>query len=702
MKFRSPLLLSIIAAGLFLGAAYFPYTSNSEKETVLIHTLIGGLQKLHYQPQKMTNDFSQKAYDLYLERMDNGKRWLTQEDINMMEIYRNLLDDEAMAGTYEFFELSIQLLDKRIEQTQTYYRDLLAQPFDFTKDEQIELDGEKKAFAKDDAALQEQWRKNLKYEVLTRLEDKIKEQDKKKEEETDEEVSPKSMAELEEEARASVLELYDNWYNRIGKLKRTDRLSNYLNVLTNIYDPHTGYYEPIDKENFDIRMSGRLEGIGARLQSDGDFTKVSDIVVGGPAWKQKDLQKDDIIKKVRQTEGEWIDIKGMVLDDVVQQIRGDKGTTVFLTVESVDGEEKIIPIVRDVVIMEEGFAKSLILDGKTEDETIGYIYLPRFYADFNDRNGRFCATDVELEIEKLKAENVNGIILDLRNNGGGSLRDVVKMSGLFIEKGPIVQVESRGETPEILRDVNSDVQYDGPLVVMVNNYSASASEILAAALQDYGRAVIVGSTSTFGKGTVQRFFDLDRAVRHRPDVMPLGQVKLTTQKFYRINGGSTQLKGVTPDIVLPDSYQFITTGEREHEYPMEWTQIPAVSYSQNVYTIDNMKELRSNSNMRVQANEVFQKVNQNAKRLKEQRDESQYPLQLDAYMAYEKQQSDEAKKYKDMFEEVVNTGVRNIAADLPNIESDEGKQARNTDWIESVQKDIYIQETLHIMHDMLK
>ncbi|MEL7020974.1 MAG: carboxy terminal-processing peptidase, partial [Bacteroidota bacterium] len=687
---------------LFLGAAYFPYTSNSEKETVLIHTLIGGLQKLHYQPQKMTNDFSQKAYDLYLERMDNGKRWLTQEDINMMEIYRNLLDDEAMAGTYEFFELSIQLLDKRIEQTQTYYRDLLAQPFDFTKDEQIELDGEKKAFAKDDAALQEQWRKNLKYEVLTRLEDKIKEQDKKKEEETDEEVSPKSMAELEEEARASVLELYDNWYNRIGKLKRTDRLSNYLNVLTNIYDPHTGYYEPIDKENFDIRMSGRLEGIGARLQSDGDFTKVSDIVVGGPAWKQKDLQKDDIIKKVRQTEGEWIDIKGMVLDDVVQQIRGDKGTTVFLTVESVDGEEKIIPIVRDVVIMEEGFAKSLILDGKTEDETIGYIYLPRFYADFNDRNGRFCATDVELEIEKLKAENVNGIILDLRNNGGGSLRDVVKMSGLFIEKGPIVQVESRGETPEILRDVNSDVQYDGPLVVMVNNYSASASEILAAALQDYGRAVIVGSTSTFGKGTVQRFFDLDRAVRHRPDVMPLGQVKLTTQKFYRINGGSTQLKGVTPDIVLPDSYQFITTGEREHEYPMEWTQIPAVSYSQNVYTIDNMKELRSNSNMRVQANEVFQKVNQNAKRLKEQRDESQYPLQLDAYMAYEKQQSDEAKKYKDMFEEVVNTGVRNIAADLPNIESDEGKQARNTDWIESVQKDIYIQETLHIMHDMLK
>jgi carboxyl-terminal processing protease len=315
----------------------------------------------------------------------------------MLDTYKDLIDDEANAGTYEFFELSMSLLDQGVEETQAMYQEILAKPFKFDESETVQLDGEKKEFAKDKAELKESWRKAMKYEVLSKVVEKMEEQEEK-----GEEGEKLSLEELEKEARESVLENYDKWYGRIAKLKRSDRLSTYLNVITSIYDPHTSYFEPIDKENFDIRMSGRLEGIGARLMTKEDFTEVSNIVVGGPAWKQKELEDGDFILKVKQEEDkESTDIKGMVINDVVQLIRGDKGTTVTLTVKKKDGSIKDISIVRDVVITEEGFAKSLILDGKSAGEKIGYIYLPRFYADFNDRNGRFCSTDVAAEVEKL-------------------------------------------------------------------------------------------------------------------------------------------------------------------------------------------------------------------------------------------------------------------------------------------------------------
>ena len=698
MKLRSPILFSVFAAALIFGAAYFPFpfTDNSEKEAVLIRTMINGLDQLHFKPQTINDDFSKKVYELYLERIDGGKRWLTQSDAHKLELFKTLIDDEVSAGTYEFFEIALALLEKGVEKTQNWYREILDQPFNFEKVEHVQLDGDKKAYAKDEEELRDYWRKSLKYEILTRVQSELEKQEKK-----GEEGEKKSFEELEKEARAEVLETYDNWYDRIAKLKRSDRLSNYLNVITNVYDPHTGYFEPIEKQNFDIRMSGRFQGIGARLVSKGDETEVSEIIVGGPVWKQKELEEGDIILKVRQAgEKEALDIKGMVINDVVQHIRGDKGTTVILTIRKKSGEEKEISIMRDIVIVEEGFARSLILDGKNE-EKIGYIYLPRFYADFQDKNGRFCSADVAEEIKKLKKENVNGIVLDLRNNGGGSLRDVVKMTGLFIEEGPIVQVKSRGRKPEVLEDVNESVLYGGPLLVMVNRLSASASEILAAALQDYGRAVIVGSTSTFGKGTVQRFFDLDRAIRGYQEVKPLGQVKLTTQKFYRVNGGSTQLKGVVPDIVLPDNYHYIETGEKEHEHPLQWTEIESVSHGQNVYQLKRLGILSDNSERRVATNPTFQKVLENARRVKEQRDRSDYPLNFDDYNALKATQSKKAKQFENLFEEVVNPDVRNLEVDLPAIHADESKEARNTDWIESVQKDVYIKECLNIMHDLI-
>jgi carboxyl-terminal processing protease len=426
------------------------------------------------------------------------------------------------------------------------------------------------------------------------------------------------------------------------------------------------------------------------------------VMPGGPAWKGKELEKDDLIIKVAQgDDGEWEDITGMLVNEVVQKIRGEPGTKVRLTIKKKDGSLKEISIIRDVIIIEESYAKSLILDGTAEGEKIGYINLPRFYVDFENPDGRFCSKDIAAELDKLTAAGVDGVILDLRNNGGGGLYEAIDMSGLFIEEGPIVQVKSRRQKPEILRDVNPEVKYDGPLIVLVNQLSASASEILSAALQDYGRAVIVGSKSTYGKGTVQRFFDMDRAVRGMEDIKPLGDIKLTMQKFYRVDGGAVQLKGVVPDIVLPDTYAYIKIGEKEEKRAMEWTEIEPVDFSQDVYQVENLQQLKERSNARVNQNATFQKVVQNAKRYEKLRENSIYSLNMEAYRQSEKAKEREAEQFKDMFDAVVNKGVYNLDADLENINKNEKNQSMNKDFMESVSKDIYISETLHILHDMI-
>lgn len=696
MKFRGPIFFSIMAIAL-LAAAIYPQANNAEKEAVLIQSILSGFKQLHFRPKAIDDQFSGQVYNFYLEQVDYGRRFLTEEDIARLQPYMYDLDDEANGSSFEFFDLSLEILEAALEKTQAYYREALAEPFDYSADEAIELDGEKRAYAKNDAELKAFWYKYAKYETVERLADKLENQEGK-----GEEAENRSFDDLEKESREEVVEFFDDWFSRMKKLKREDRLSIYLNTITHIFDPHSEYYQPIDKENFDIRLSGRLEGIGASLRPEGDYTKVARIVVGGPAWKLKELEEDDTILKVKQEDQkEAKDITGMLINDVVQLIRGKKGTKVTLTIKKVDGTVKDIIIERDIVILEEQFAKSLILEGAEAGERIGYINLPSFYADFEDNNGRFSAEDMAAEIEKLKAENVDGIIIDLRNNGGGSLRDVVKMSGFFIEKGPIVQVKSRDQAPEVLRDVDPRIQYDGPLAVLVNTYSASASEILAAALQDYGRAIIVGSNSTFGKGTVQRFLDLDRTIRGYSELKPLGEVKLTTQKFYRINGGSTQLQGVTPDIILPDNLHYIKTGEREREYAMEWTEIPAVDYSQDVMGIKHLDKIKARSEKRIAGDATFQKILENAKRLEEQRDQTEYPLQLAAYQKLLKEQEAEAKKFEDLFELEVNRGVANPGADLPNIKIDESRAARNDDWIKQVTKDIYIRETANILHDLI-
>ena len=723
MNFKSPLFFAIVVIGLFV-ASYAPHVDIEEKDNLLLQTLLGGIQQLHYSPNDVNDDFSKQVFDLYLERLDNGRRWLTASELDMLKAYEMQIDDAISNPNYDFFEKSVELKKAGLARAEGFYQEILKTPFDFTKMEEIELDGDKKAFAKDEAQLKEYWRKSLKYDVMTRLATKLDQQEEARNNEIDkmdsegeakseeslkeemekrEELLGKSKEALESEARKKTMERYDDWFERLNQERRSDYMSNYLNAITNVFDPHTSYYLPKDKENFDINMSGTLEGIGARLQTGDEYTKVVSIIPGGPAWKGKELEVEDLIMKVTQggdSEEEPLDVTGLRIDDVVAKIRGKKGTEVILTVKRVDGSVKEISIVRDVVILDEGYAKSATLNYSEVIDNIGYIKLPRFYADFNRKGGRSCAVDVGKEVEKLNAQNVNGIILDLRNNGGGSLRDVVTMSGLFIEEGPIVQVKARNRKPEVLTDDDPSVQYDGPLIVMVNEFSASASEILAAALQDYGRAVIVGSNNTFGKGTVQRFFDLDSAIRGNEELKPLGEVKMTIQKFYRINGGSTQLKGVTPDIILPDNFTYIPTGEQDNEYAMEWTEIPAVDYEQNVRPVDNLSLLVTKSKKRVANSGVFQKVDANAKRLKAQRDDTNSTLGIKEYLTEIDMLEKEAEVYEDIFTPIEALTVKNLAVDVDEINVDDSKKARNEDWLKSIKKDAYIQEALHIIKDM--
>lgn len=710
MKIKGPFFFSILALTLLGAAFYIPYGDNKEKESVLIQNILQTLNKFHYQPQSINDEFSQKSMTVYLERLDGGRRYLTQSDINRLKKFEKDLDNQAKAGSFEFFDLSVELLEAGMSKAKAFYEEFIEEPFDYELKESIELDPDKRGYAADEKGLKEFWRKYIKYQIMIRLEDKLDQQEKLVEKIANGEASEgedakekiKSKEELEAEARKQVKEIFDRLFNIESKTKRSNRLELYINALAEVYDPHTQYFSPIEKEEFDIRLSGQYEGIGARLMQEGDYTKVSEIIPGGPAWKGKDLEENDLILKVAQGEEEPQDIYGMSVTDVVQYIRGKKGTEVRLTVRKVDGSEEIVSMTRDVIVLEESFAKSLILDGVEAGERVGYISLPNFYANFRDRNGgRFCSDDVALELEKLKEDSVSGIILDLRNNGGGSLEEVVKMSGFFIEEGPIVQANYRGKTPKIHRDSDKSSLWDGPLVIMVNNFSASASEILAAALQDYDRAIIVGSNSTYGKGTVQMFLDLDRTVHGWEDFKPFGQVKITMQKYYRINGGSVQLRGVTPDVILPDNFYYIKTGEKEQDSAMEWSKIDPVDYAQSVFVIENRDQIITQSNERVSANEGFNKILENAKRLKEQRDETEYTLNLEAYSDFEESLEAESKAFNHLFKKDVNTGIAVPSADASSIESDDTKKARFEDWKKSVAKDIYLNETLNIVHDLI-
>ncbi|MDB4107973.1 S41 family peptidase, partial [Bacteroidia bacterium] len=587
MRFRNTFFL--LAPFIFVVFGFYLKTQD-EGENILLRAINVSLQGAHYDPASIDDDFSKKAFSLYLQNIDGNKRMLTQSDVDELSKFEDKIDDEINEGTFNLFNLSLDILDKRTQETEKYFEDILASPFDFEVSEVVDF-GDEIPYVKDSDALKDRWRKYLKYNVLTKLyADQLANKTAMEKYDTVAQISTDT---LEYKARKSVLKTHRDWYARLKRLERKDRLAMFANSITAVYDPHTNYFPPAEKENFDIQMSGQLEGIGAQLQEKDGYIKITKVIPGGPSSLQGELEANDLILKVRQENEEAVDIIDWRINDAVKIIRGKKGTKVTITVRKIDGSEKDITITRDVVVLEETYAKSLIIKDQDNLES-GYIYLPSFYADFRNPRGRFSWKDVKAEVEKLKASGVKGIILDLRNNGGGSLDDVVKMGGLFIDEGPIVQVKEKGRKAQVLEDRYTGAEWDGALVIMVNEFSASASEIMAAAMQDYNRAVIVGSSSTHGKGTVQRFLALNQALRSK-NIPDLGSIKLTIQKFYRINGDATQLKGVSSDILLPDNYMYIKTGEKEHDYPLEWDQIESSNYNATKYAINNKVIKKSQS-----------------------------------------------------------------------------------------------------------
>ena len=629
-----------------------------------------------------------------------------QSDIDEFSAYETQIDDQIKNKDLTFFDLTYGVYLERMNESQEYYKEILAKPFNYTKEESINTEYEKLPYAKDVKELKERWRKQIKLSNLSSLSDKLKlEEDKKSGKIKDSTATnskvkvdntPKSFEELEKETRESSLKSLDDYFVFIKELDRNDWFGVFVNVIASRFDPHTNYMAPDDKERFDVSISGKFEGIGARLQKKNDFTEITELISGGPAWRNKELEQGDVILKVAQGDEEPVDIVGMRLDNVVKKIKGTKGTEVRLTVKKVDGSIKVIALVRDIVETEETYAKSSVVE--RNGEKYGIIYLPKFYIDFENKDSRDAGKDVAIEVERLKKQGVSGIIMDVRDNGGGSLKTVVDITGLFIEQGPVVQIKSTGTKKEVLSDRDNKIQWDGPLVVMVNNFSASASEILAAAIQDYKRGVVIGSKQTYGKGTVQNVIDLNQFVRGNT-VGDLGALKTTTQKFYRINGGSTQLEGVSSDVVMPDRYSYIDIGERDLDNAMPWSKIDAATYTVwNKQT--NFDKAIDNSKRRMEGNEQFQLIDKSAKWTKTRRDANDYSLKLDDFMAEQKKVEEQGKEFKPITDYKNELVFKAIPEDEALMSKDESFKEKRERWFESLSKDIYVEEALNVLDDL--
>ena len=667
---------------------------NSNREQSIFSLISNVVQTYHYNQLDVNDEFSKNAFDQFLSGIDQGKRFLLKEDYEALKQFELQFDDHFNTASLDAFELYNSIMPERETYVAEIVKKILSKPIKTNRKESIQLEGDSLIYCSNKKELKQRWEDYLTYAVIDKM---YRIQKKNAKDSTKEALTEK---ELEAKAREDVLEKHLDWFNRLSKLERNDRFTLFSNAYLSVYDPHTQYFPPKQKEDFDIGFSGKLEGIGATLTTKDGYIKVSEIISGSASWRQGDLEAGDLILEVAQGEEEPVDVFDMRLDKAVRLIRGPKGTEVRLTVKKVDGEIMIIPIIRDVVIIEETYAKSLLVKENGDTSKYGYISLESFYADFNDPKGRRCGRDVLNELKVLKASGAEGVILDLRNNGGGSLGDAVEMVGHFIKQGPVVQVDGVNQDPEVYADEDSRVYFSKPLVVLVNNFSASASEIFAAAIQDYERGVVVG-VNTFGKGTVQRFIDLDRLARSSSakDFMPTGSIKMTMAKFYRINGGATQLKGVQPDIILPEAYMDIEVGEKEYDFALPWSSIKPARYAKvgHDYSIES---LAYNSQSRIDTSVFFNKSKAEAKHIHDVKHNTTYPLSFEAYKAY----MDELEQKNEAFEFDLNPikdwKVLLHEEAMKKVKTDTVYQSRFEDFQKKVEKDRYIREALNIIQEM--
>ncbi len=674
---------------------------NDDKDKLLLDIISYVLNKGHYEPKEINDDFSSNVFDDFIDVIDPTKRYFIKSDIEEFERQRFQIDDQIKNTDITFFNLVYDRLMIRMGEVKGIYKEVLAVPFDYSKDETINIEYDKMDYTLDSEGLKERWRKQLKYATLNTYDSKISHihdnddpfEESHQHSDEEENMTPKKAETI---ARESTLKTLNEYYVWFDDLQRKDFFEQYINSIVDEFDPHTFYFGPREKEKFDMSMSGKFEGIGARLQKSQEGAKIVDIISGGPVWRDASLEVGDMILKVAQ-EGEVpVDIVGMRLDDAIKMIKGRKNTVVELTVKKIDGSNEVVSIRRDVVELEESFAKSVNIS--KENQKFGLIHLPKFYVDFDDYSERNCATDVAKEIERLKEEGAEGLILDLRDNGGGSLKTVVEMAGLFIKDGPIVQVQSSGKNKDVYDDKDERIQWDGPLVILVNELSASASEILAAAMQDYKRGVVIGSKQTFGKGTVQNVIDLTSIVRSN-EHGELGAIKLTTQKFYRISGGSTQLEGVKSDVVVPDKYSYLDIGERGQSNPLKWDKISPADYSPWKGAI-NYKETIAKSSARMEENNQIKLIEENAQWLKTQQDEVQISLNYDNYIVEkekDKAKSDYFKKMKD-YDSKLDFGSLQYEQEL--FTKDSVLREKRNRWHKNLARDVYVEEAVNVLQDL--
>ena len=668
----------------------------SDKDNLIIQLITYVLDQAHYLDKEINDEFSEKVFDTFLENLDPYKRYFYASDIEEFSKYKYLIDDAFKNPNLDFFELVYKRYTKRMLESEKIFNDILSKPFDFNKNEVCECDFEELDYVKTKDQLFDRWRKLLKIYVIENYHNEIEDDLRKSKDDSD--FILRNPVLIEKKTRESLKETMQQNYAFISEeMQRSDWFSVYINSFVSQYDPNTSYLDPESKDRFDVDMSGNYAGIGARLQKKIDKVEITEVISGGPAWRDNILEKGDAILKVRQDkEDEPVGILNMRLSEAVKLIKGKKGTKVHLTVKKVDGTVTEVTVKRDIVLLEETYIKSSIVE--KDNNTYGLINIPKFYIDFDNQSNRDAAKDLRTEIERLKEEGIQGLVIDLRNNGGGALKTVVDMAGMFIKNGPVVQVKYFDKEKQVLSDRDRSVLWTGPLVILVNEGSASASEILAAAMQDYKRAIIIGGNQTWGKGTVQNVFPLNRMVRGNTNG-DLGALRYTTQKYYRINGGSVQLEGVKSDINVPYRYKYLEFGEKDSENPLQWDEIDKVEFD-TWNSNFNFEEAITKSNKRMANNEYLKLVDENAKWIKSVRDNKLINLNYDKYKLELEENSSITEKFKALNDYSMNYSFKSLPYELDLIKNDSVLGLKRERWHKSLNKDFYIDEALNVLSDL--
>ena len=674
-----------------------PQNDDEKMQTIMV-SVKNTLSYFHYNPKPINDAYSQDVYEKYMESVDASKRYFLQSDLAEFKKHSTKLDDYLNNGNLVFYKLTIDRLYQRVDEIDKMTQDILSKPINLEENDELILEPKKRTNPADAKQQREEWKKYIKYNILQEMEtltSKEEAQKKKKDSVVNNKLKdtikyePLSMEKKREKATAEVKDLITDSFRRFKKRKKMDWFTVYMNAYTEVFDPHTNYFSPQNKEEFDMNFTGKVIGIGAIIQEKRGFLYLGALTIGAPAWKSKQLTEGDKILKVKsKPKEEAVNVVGMLSDEAVRLIRGEKGTPVTLTVEKKDKTIKEVTMIREEVAIEDTFARSITVNSKN-GKKYGFIYLPSFNVDFEDAKGRNASDDIKAELIKLKKENVEGIILDLRSNGGGSLTEVGDIMGLFMNAGPYVQVkDSRGKVQTLSNKSNEPI-WTGPLVVMQNELSASASEILAGAFQDYGRAAIIGSPSSFGKGTVQTFVELNRFLNTNDD---FGALKLTIQKFYRVSGESTQRKGIEADIKMKDFFSYAEVGERFDQYALPWDKIEATSYKK--LTGLNITQLKTEVEKQIAESPSYKLLQQSAEWKEALDKEETITLNQAKFNELMKTRKAQIEKFKGL--DKFNNGLKFTLHpdEAERIKKDEAFAKKTENWRKNLERDFYLEETV--------